>query len=214
MTKRILLILMILLLGLIIFVGVVYWLAVKSVEKDVLPASTQAEPGTFFKNSGELIENEITTSTGSTYTETITYVQTGTSETTTETLLPILTSIVYSNANDNSDNIVFSIQSVGKTSEGTIVVSFKVLTYETNNVTSIDPGELVKLIEPSGQTIVARVLQGSFVNMQPNHESTGNAIFFTSTNQDKVFLQIGRGERIKFYEFDFLTRSYRQRDIN
>lgn len=206
--KKIIIILTAVAIGVVLFLVGVYFVVLNSSQKEK-PANSSDRVLTFINNPNGLMNNEISNATGTfvTITKTITS-STGTS--TVQTLATIPSSIILENAEPGNGNVVLTIESVAKAEDGTIVVAFKVLTYEATRVATVDPIQLIRMTTAQGEETLARIVQGGdFRSIPRNSEISGNLIFFPNTNRSSIILQIGKEERVHFYEFDFLRKLYR-----
>lgn len=134
--------------------------------------------------------------------------------TTTENLPTIPASIVFENAANNNDNIVLSVDSVGESADGTVVVAFRLVTTNALQPTTIDPGKIIKITTAEGNETEAKIIEGNFSNITPGQILSGQVVFFLSQKRDKIILQVGQEERMMFYEFDFTKKTYKQADIS
>lgn len=211
MTKKLIIGLVAILVLMIGFLGTLYYLVTHSVDKEGENRNSKGVMGLFFRNPETASpENIITTTTVSGGT---TVIQIGTSSTATEALTVIPTSILYV-ASETPNKVVLSIESVGKTEKGTVLVAIKALTFETSNVTSVDPSNFLALIPPEGVEIRPNFIQGNFTNIAPNGSYAGNAIFSVPAGRNSIILQVGSGQGVVFFEFDFNAKTFRQVDIS
>lgn len=212
MTKRIILILLAGLVLMVGFLGTLYYLVTHSTAKeDSNKSENTGIIGNFFKNTGDTnMEFNETTTTVSGGT---TVIQIGTSTTVTESLTVIPASIVYI-ANDSPNKVVLAIESVGKTEKGTVIVGIKALTFEATSATSINPTNFLALIPSTGGEIHSDFVQGNFTNMSPGGSYAGNVIFTMPAGRSTLILQVGTGQAVVFFEFDFSSKTFRQIEIS
>jgi|SRR3989344_5808873 len=212
MAKRIIIILLAGLVLIVGFLGTLYYLITHSTAgEDSSGSPNSGIMGTFFKNPENAVEsqgNGTTTVGGGT-----TVIQVGTSSTVTESLTVIPASIVYV-ASDSPNKVVLAIESVGKTEKGTVLVAIKALTFEAEGATSLNPANFLVLIPRTGGEIHADFVQGNFTNMAPGASYAGNVVFTMPAGRSTLILQVGSGQAVVFFEFDFNEKTFRQVEIS
>lgn len=211
--KKIIIILASILVALVLFLFVVYMVAVKTTQSgESTPGETFSLNDTF-KNPSTIqsptIKGTTTITTGTVFVNGSTTIST-----TTENLPTIPASIVFENAANNNDNIVLSVDSVGESADGTVVVAFRLVTTNALQPTTIDPGKIIKITTAEGNETEAKIIEGNFSNITPGQILSGQVVFFLSQKRDKIILQVGQEERMMFYEFDFTKKTYKQADIS
>ncbi len=210
--KRIIIILIAVVVIMVGFLGTLYYLVMRSALEEP-EAGTSAQTGImglFFKNPETVNPSAFVTTTTSSGT---TVIQIGTTTVTTEALVEIPTSIVYI-ASEAPEKVVLSIESVGKTDKGTVLVALRVFTLEASRATSINPADFLALIPPEGNETRPDFIQGNFTNMAPGGNYQGNAIFTVPAGRTSIILQVGRGEGVVFFEFNFANKTFRQVEIS
>lgn len=208
--KKTILILSAVAIGIVLALVVAYIVAVKSAKKETLGESVVI-PKTFTNPTGQPVEN-VSTTESTFYTTTGGGGTVGTS--TILSLVSIPSSIVLENADPATPGTVFVVESVGQSDDGTVIVSFKILTRTATKTASVDPGELLKIVDFSQGNISPRVLEGGdFRNIAPNSEISGNAVFFLNDRKSSIILQFGKEGSGGFYEFDFVRKTYRSAQV-
>lgn len=213
--KKLIIILVAILLALVLFLFVVYVVAIKTTreglkEEDTPNTADVINNQTFKNPENPESPNTVVTTTvtsGGTF-ETVT-----TSTSTTENIPAIAASIVLENAAYNNDDIVLSIDSVGESADGTTVVSFRLITANARQAASIDPSALIKIVTADATETTARIIEGNFSNVAPGQVIEGKLVFFLPNYRKNVILEIGKDDRIFFYEFDFVRNLYHATDI-
>ena len=105
------------------------------------------------------------------------------------------------------------VENVSKADDGTIALSVKVFTSNATSYTAIDLKDQFWIINLNGDNEAASRVEGQFQSMPMKSSITGK-VFFTPTKERNSFiLQIGSGDEIKFYEFDFLKKTYTETEI-
>jgi len=61
-----------------------------------------------------------------------------------------------------------------------------------------------------GENQKAILTEGQFDSMPPNSAVVGKLIFDGSPTTNTIILQVGYGENLKFYEFNFIKRTYKE----
>lgn len=208
--KKTILILSAVAIGIVLALVVAYIVAVKSAKKETLGESIMI-PKTFTNPTNQPTEN--VSSSESTFI-TITGGTTTTGTSTILSFVSIPSSIVIENADPATPGTVLIVESVGQSDDGTVIVSFKILTRTATKTASVDPGELLKIVDFSRGNIAPRVLEGGdFRNIAPNSEISGNAVFFLDDRKSSVILQVGKDGSAGFYEFDFIRKTYRSAQV-
>ncbi len=212
MRKKIVILLSAILVVFVGFIGTLYYLVLRTASEETPSAGPSKEGvmGLFFKNPETADNSFVQTTTTSSGT---TVIQIGGTTVSTETLTSIPTSIVYIKG-ESPTKVVLVIESVGKTEKGTVLVTFKALTLEATRTTTVNPAGLLALIPPEGSETRPDFVQGNFVNMAPDQIYPGNAVWNVPAGRTSVILQVGEGEGVVFFEFNFNTKTFQQVEIS
>lgn len=210
--KRVIVIFIALLVLIVGFLGTLYYLVMRSAlkEPEEGTAAQTSIMGLFFKNPETV---NPTTPIITTTTSGGTFIQIGNEQITTEALTEIPTSIVYV-ASEAPDKVVMTIESVGKTDKGTVLIMLNIFTLEASKMTSVNPSDFLAVIPPEGNEVRPSFIQGSFTNMAPGGSYQGNAVFTVPAGRNSIILQVGRNEDVVFFEFDFSNKTFRQIEIS
>lgn len=103
-----------------------------------------------------------------------------------------------------------TIENISKMSDGSIVADIKAFTSNATSYTAIDPKEIFFVVNTDGNSETATQVNGRFQSMPPKSSVSGQVIFKPSTARDSYIIQVGTGDDTKFYEFDFVKKSYKE----
>ncbi len=106
--------------------------------------------------------------------------------------------------------ITILVQNVGKANDGTIDVTFKAFTNEATTYSAIEPRDFFELVNLTGDNQKPLSVKGQFTSMPPRTGMAGDIIFKIDPSQNNLILQTGSGDNIKFYQFDFLKKTYKE----
>lgn len=102
------------------------------------------------------------------------------------------------------------VEGVTKNNDGSVEVNIKAFTSNASSYTAIDPKEFFAIINLDGNNIAPSDTQGLFQSMPPKSSVTGRVTFTPAANRNTLILQVGTGDTMKFYEFDFTKKSYKE----
>ncbi len=103
-----------------------------------------------------------------------------------------------------------TIDNVSKMKDGTIRVEIKAFTNNASSYTAIDPNGLFLILDTDGNGEPASQINGEFKSMPPKSSVSGQIIFKPSSDRNSYIIQMGIGDDTKFYEFDFVKKSYKE----
>lgn len=107
-------------------------------------------------------------------------------------------------------NITVTVEGVAKTSDGTIIVNFKAFTSQATGYSALEPRDFFELVSLEGENQKVIKMDGQFSSIPPKSASSGAVYFKVGPTQNTIILQIGAGENLKFYEFNFLKKTYKE----
>lgn len=107
-------------------------------------------------------------------------------------------------------NITVTVEGVAKSSDGTIIVNFKAFTSQATGYSALEPRDFFELVSLEGDNQKVVKVDGQFSSIPPKSASSGAAYFKVVPTQNTIILQIGTGENLKFYEFNFLKKTYKE----
>lgn len=106
--------------------------------------------------------------------------------------------------------IVLIVQDVAKQTDGKIFVHLKASTEKAQSYSAIDPKEFFQLVSLSSDNQQALAVDGAWNSMPPQGTVQGTVMFQIDPSQTSVILQTGKGDAVKFYQFDFQTKTYKE----
>lgn len=106
--------------------------------------------------------------------------------------------------------ITMLIEKVAKLTVGTIKLSFKAFTNEATTYSTIEPRDFFELVNLTGDNQRPLAVNGQFTSIPPKNSAAGEIIFKIEPNQNTFILQVGDGENLKFYEFNFSKKTYKE----
>ncbi|MDI6733923.1 MAG: hypothetical protein QMD50_00310 [Patescibacteria group bacterium] len=106
--------------------------------------------------------------------------------------------------------ITITVDTLSKSDDGSIKVNFKAFTNEATSYSALEPRDLFQLINLNGDNQKPIDLSGQFNSIPPKNAVSGSVIFKIPPTQDLIILQTGSGENLKFYEFNFLRKTYKE----
>ncbi len=106
--------------------------------------------------------------------------------------------------------LTVQVEKVTRETDGTITLSIKVFTGEASGYSAFDPRAVLELIDLEEGNREASLVTGSFNSMPAKSAISGSVVFKTDSAKRTIFLQVGSGEELKFYEFDFERKTYRE----
>ncbi|MEK7542712.1 MAG: hypothetical protein AAB503_00165 [Patescibacteria group bacterium] len=109
--------------------------------------------------------------------------------------------------------LTVTIENVDRTADGTMTVGLKVFTKEAKGYSAFDPKTVIEILNLNGDNIKASGTNGQFASMPPKSAMTGNIIFSTDPSRSTVIIQIGSDDSLKFYEFNFTKKTYKETTV-
>lgn len=112
-------------------------------------------------------------------------------------------------SNGEKVNLPILINKVTKDPLGRLNVSLKVFTDQVNATTSLEIGDFVEVFNMTGNNIKVESVKGAFKRIPPQSSIDGILTFIINPDLDSVILQVGNGDDINFYEFNFKDGTYK-----
>ncbi|MBI5732970.1 hypothetical protein HY967_03355 [Candidatus Jorgensenbacteria bacterium] len=106
--------------------------------------------------------------------------------------------------------LTITVDNITKDSQGTVVMNFKVFTSEATAFSAIEPRDLFQLVALEGDNQRSIDVKGQFNSMPPKSAITGSLIFKIDPSKNTIILQAGSGDMLKFYEFNFIKKTYKE----
>lgn len=132
----------------------------------------------------------------------------------TDVIAKISTAIIF-DVNSSSSllpqaSTTITIDNVSKLKDGTLTADIKAFTSNASSYTAIDPKSLFWIINVDGSDVLATDATGQFSSMPPKSSVSGKIIFKPSADRTSYIFQVGTGDDTKFYEFDFVKKTYKE----
>ncbi len=102
------------------------------------------------------------------------------------------------------------VESVTKNDDGSLLVNLKAFTSNASSYTAIQPKDFFAIVDLSGENVAPSNVEGLFQSMPPKSSVTGRVTFTPAANRNTLILQVGSGDNARYYEFDFLKKSYKE----
>ena len=125
----------------------------------------------------------------------------------------ILFTVTSSPSLQPQTKITVMIERAAKAKDGTIKISFKAFTNEANSYSAFEPRDLFEIINLTGENFKPLEVNGKFDSIPPQSSVSGDAVFKIAPDQNTLILQTGSGDDLKFYEFNFLRKTYKETTI-
>lgn len=109
--------------------------------------------------------------------------------------------------------ITITIENVAKAPDGTISVNIKAFTAGADAYSALEPRNLFELVNFSGDNQKPIQVNGSFDSIPPKSTISGSIIFKINATQNNLILQIGGTDSVKFFEFNFTRKTYKETAI-
>ena len=102
------------------------------------------------------------------------------------------------------------MESVVKKDDGTTVLNLKVFSSEATSYSAFEARDFFEMIKLDGDNQKPLKAEGQFASIPPKSAVYGTIIFKIKIAEQKIILQMGAGENLKFYEFDFEKENYKE----
>ncbi len=106
--------------------------------------------------------------------------------------------------------LTVTVESVIKYTDGTVAVNMRAFTNKASSYAAFDPKSVIQILNLDGNNQAASDVVGKFDSIPPKSVSSGTLNFKGLSGRNTIILQIGTGETMKFYEFDFLKKTYEE----
>lgn len=141
---------------------------------------------------------------------------TSSSPTNTSSLIDIPTSIIFTASSSPlltpQTALTITIQDVSEASDGTITVNIKVFANNATSYSALDAQNDFQLVDTTGggnnQNPLA--VSSQLNAIAPQNAVTGSVTFKTNPGNANIILQVGSGDQIKFYQFNFANQTYKE----
>ncbi|MEK7629806.1 MAG: hypothetical protein AAB432_00275 [Patescibacteria group bacterium] len=106
--------------------------------------------------------------------------------------------------------LTITVQSVTKDAEGNLAINVKVFNSQSASYSAIQINNLFAIIDLEGDNQLPVNTTGQFDSIPPSNAISGNINFKTDPTGNTIILQIGSGDNLKFYEFNFVKKTYKE----
>ncbi len=106
--------------------------------------------------------------------------------------------------------ITLIVQDVAKQTDGKVFVHLKASTEKAQSYSAVDPKEYFRLVSLTSDNQQALAADGAWSSMPPQGTVQGTLMFQIDPSQTSLILQVEKGEEVKFYQFDFQTKTYKE----
>jgi len=103
-----------------------------------------------------------------------------------------------------------TIESATLSTDGTLTFALKVFTEKAGSYSALDIKTFFELVEFTGDNQKPTSVSGAFSSMPPKSSVLGSVEFHVPPTKETVILQINIGGDMKFYEFNFRSKTYRE----
>ncbi|MAF79577.1 hypothetical protein CL629_00660 [bacterium] len=108
-------------------------------------------------------------------------------------------------------NIAVIVENVSKSDDGEVLVRLKAFTSEASSYSALPVQDLVEIVNlSSGVNQRPADVKGSFSSIPPKSVVSGTAVFRVSLTQRSIILQINADDEIRFYQFNFNKKTYKE----
>lgn len=109
--------------------------------------------------------------------------------------------------------LAVTVENVTKQTDGTVEVNVKVFSSNASGYTALNPSDLFQVVSLEGDmqgNQLPTTTEGGFNSIPPKSVISGKITFKISPTQPTFILQTGSGDSIKYYEFNFSSKTYKE----
>jgi hypothetical protein len=107
-------------------------------------------------------------------------------------------------------SITVSVDSVKKTTDGRIAVTITALASSAGGYSALEVPRHFEIIDFETGSEHPSEVKGNFDSIPPKTRVSGTVLFAPQEKRGNIILQVGVGDTAKFYEFDFVKKTYRE----
>lgn len=107
-------------------------------------------------------------------------------------------------------NLTVAVESVTRSSDGTVTVHLRVYTNQVTGYSAFNPAGSLQLIDLNGENQPPTPGTGLFGSIPPQSAAEGTVTFTTDPTRDTLILQTGSSDNPTFYEFNFAKKTYKE----
>ncbi len=106
--------------------------------------------------------------------------------------------------------LTVSVENVSRSGDGTITVGLKAFTNAATAYSSFDPASIISILNLNGDDSPVGTVSGLFDSIPPKSAAAGVITFKTDPSTTTAIIQVGEGDNVKYYEFNFSKMTYRE----
>ncbi len=106
--------------------------------------------------------------------------------------------------------LTVAVEQVTRAPDGTATVHFRVYTDRATSYSAFDAAGAFQLIDLEGGSQPPAQTTGTLGSIPARSAAAGTAVFRTDPSRDTIILQVGSGNDIRFYEFNFRKKTYQE----
>jgi len=106
--------------------------------------------------------------------------------------------------------VTVTIESAIKYADGSIAINIRAFTDRAASYAAFDPKSVIQILNLDGDNQKASSITGKFDSIPPKSASSGTLNFEGLSGRNSMIFQIGTGETMRFYEFDFIKKTYQE----
>lgn len=106
--------------------------------------------------------------------------------------------------------MIVTVESAVKKDDGMMVLNLKVFSSEATSYSAFEARDFFEMVRLDTDNQKPLKAEGQFNSIPPKSAVYGTVTFKAGLTEQKIILQIGAGTDLKFYEFDFEKKSYKE----
>ena len=106
--------------------------------------------------------------------------------------------------------MIVTVESAAKKDDGTVTLNLKVFSSEATSYSAFEARDFFEMVRLDTDNQKPLKAEGNFNSIPPKSAVYGTVIFKMEPAEQKIILQMGAGADLKFYEFDFEKKSYKE----
>lgn len=103
-----------------------------------------------------------------------------------------------------------TVDNITKGDDGIITLNLKVFSSEATSYSAFEARDFFEVVRLDADNQKPLKAEGQFNSIPPKSAIYGTVIFKIDTGVKTMILQVGSGTNLKFYEFDFEKKSYKE----
>lgn len=106
--------------------------------------------------------------------------------------------------------ITIAVESVTKSSNETVTLFVKAYTSQATAYSALELNNIFQIITKEGENLKPAQINGQFESIPPKGMLSGSVVFNAKQQGDVLIFQMGSGDNAKFFEFNFLKKTYKE----